>query len=403
MADTSLYIIIIAAVVLSIIAIIRTYGGSGGAVSSVNAQTGAVVLDTDDISEGVTNKYFSDSLARLALVQGSYVDYNSGTGTISLDYTPPTNTIYVEKTGNDGTADGSFFKPFLTIQAAHNYAASNIPAANNVHIMIGPGDYNESVTITRVKTMLIGATDSQTKTTSLNTITVNVTTSVSGVFNDIISIDNLLLSNSSASSILTLGGNQRYTFIASRSYLFTDGATGACLQVTNTSVGGIKVRFMDCILQNTSSSAVCAAFTNTFNGRFDLCTLYAGSNSCMSITTSNISAYNTTFQTTTGSNVINAISSLGTPFNPITAPTGSIAFVGGNCTFTSTTTNGSGIVMSANASSVVAQCSFVIPVGTGSSVGGSATCYFINGNNLVFPGTNSTVAGTVTRLNMTAL
>ena len=250
--------------------------------------------------------------------------------------------------------------------------------------------------------MLIGATDSINKTTSFSKLTVNITSSVSGAFNDIISIDNLLLLGS-GTSVVTLGGSQQYTFTASRSYVFTDDATTACLQVTNTSVGGVKGRFMDCIFQNTSSNAVCVSFSNTFNGRFDLCTFYSGSNSCMSITTSNVSAYNTTFQTNTGSKVIDVISSLGTPFHPITAPTGSIGFVGGNCTFTSGATNGSGIVMAANSTSIVAQCTFVIPSGTGSSVGGTATCYYINGSNLVFPGTNSTVAGTVTRLNMTAL
>jgi hypothetical protein len=42
--------------------------GVSGAVVSVNGQTGTVSLDTDDISEGSTNKYFSDALARTAAV-----------------------------------------------------------------------------------------------------------------------------------------------------------------------------------------------------------------------------------------------------------------------------------------------------------------------------------------------
>jgi len=36
-------------------------GGGGGAVSSVNTQTGAVVLDTDDINEGTTNEYYTEA------------------------------------------------------------------------------------------------------------------------------------------------------------------------------------------------------------------------------------------------------------------------------------------------------------------------------------------------------
>jgi hypothetical protein len=38
-----------------------TIGGGGGAVDSVNGQTGVVVLDTDDISEGSTNLYYTDT------------------------------------------------------------------------------------------------------------------------------------------------------------------------------------------------------------------------------------------------------------------------------------------------------------------------------------------------------
>ena len=36
-------------------------GGGGGTVSSVNSQTGTVVLDTDDINEGTTNEYYTEA------------------------------------------------------------------------------------------------------------------------------------------------------------------------------------------------------------------------------------------------------------------------------------------------------------------------------------------------------
>jgi hypothetical protein len=85
-------------------------GSGSGAVSSVNTKTGAVVLSTDDIAEGTsnlyytnsrfdtrlatkttdnlnegtTNKYFSNTLARNALAAGTGISYNSSTGTITL-------------------------------------------------------------------------------------------------------------------------------------------------------------------------------------------------------------------------------------------------------------------------------------------------------------------------------
>jgi len=85
--------------------------GGSGAVSSVNTKTGVVVLNTDDVSEGstnqyftntrwdnrlaakttdnlnegTTNKYFSNTLARNAVAAGTGLSYNSSTGTFSLN------------------------------------------------------------------------------------------------------------------------------------------------------------------------------------------------------------------------------------------------------------------------------------------------------------------------------
>jgi hypothetical protein len=60
-------------------------------VLSVNTQTGAVVLDTDDISEGATNKYFSDTLARQSISATGNISYNSTTGVISTSLTQYTD------------------------------------------------------------------------------------------------------------------------------------------------------------------------------------------------------------------------------------------------------------------------------------------------------------------------
>lgn len=66
---------------------------SGGSVDSVNGQTGVVVLDTDDIAEGVTNLYLTseriDDRVAALLVQG--------TG-ITLTYNDPANTLTIATT-----------------------------------------------------------------------------------------------------------------------------------------------------------------------------------------------------------------------------------------------------------------------------------------------------------------
>lgn len=52
-------------------------------VTSVNGQTGAVVLDTDDISEGVTNLYYTNARSRAALSAGTGITYDNSTGVIT--------------------------------------------------------------------------------------------------------------------------------------------------------------------------------------------------------------------------------------------------------------------------------------------------------------------------------
>ncbi len=55
-----------------------------GGVTSVNGETGSVVISSDDVSDsGQTNKWFSNALARGAVSAGTGISYNSSTGVIS--------------------------------------------------------------------------------------------------------------------------------------------------------------------------------------------------------------------------------------------------------------------------------------------------------------------------------
>ncbi len=62
-------------------------GGGGGAVDSVNGQTGVVVLDTDDIAEGVSNLYFTNGRAAAAAPVQT-VDGQAGAVSLSSSYAP---------------------------------------------------------------------------------------------------------------------------------------------------------------------------------------------------------------------------------------------------------------------------------------------------------------------------
>ena len=77
-----------------------TGSGGGGAVDSVNGQTGVVVLDTDDIAEGLTNLYFTNGRAAAAAPVQS-VDGQTGTVSLSASYAP------LSHVGDTGTAHGN--------------------------------------------------------------------------------------------------------------------------------------------------------------------------------------------------------------------------------------------------------------------------------------------------------
>jgi hypothetical protein len=100
------------------------YTAGASAVDSVNGLTGTVVLDTDDISEGTTNKYYTDSRVRAAVSASGSLSYNSTTGVFS--YTQPTNVSTF--TNDSGYLTSSAIG--VTIQG---YNANTVIDASYVH------------------------------------------------------------------------------------------------------------------------------------------------------------------------------------------------------------------------------------------------------------------------------
>lgn len=71
-----------------------------------------------------------------------------GAGNVSAFTLLPTNaqTCYVSKAGNDSTADGSYFKPFLTISAAIT-SITDASSSKYYQVVVGPGTYTENLTL----------------------------------------------------------------------------------------------------------------------------------------------------------------------------------------------------------------------------------------------------------------
>ena len=81
-------------------------GYSGGTVTSVNGLTGGVTLTTDNITEGSTNLYYSNTRARLAISANAAgpLTYNNTTGVVDLPSTAniTANVITVNSVVNGG-------------------------------------------------------------------------------------------------------------------------------------------------------------------------------------------------------------------------------------------------------------------------------------------------------------
>jgi hypothetical protein len=89
-------------------------------VTSVNAQTGAVSLNTDNIAEGTTNRYFTDARARAVFSAGTSISISAGgvisytgaaglTGSGTLNYVPKfsgSSALTNSQIYDDGTAVG---------------------------------------------------------------------------------------------------------------------------------------------------------------------------------------------------------------------------------------------------------------------------------------------------------
>jgi len=155
-----------------------------GGVTSVNGQTGATVLDTDDVAEGLTAQYFTNARARSALSAGTGISYNSSTGAIST-------------TQNLSSSGSPTFAGLTLTGGISSIQGSIIPSADITYdlgspekqwkdIYVGPGslyvngskvleDDNDTITFTadldqniRIKTTGAGILQLGTSTTNIN-------------------------------------------------------------------------------------------------------------------------------------------------------------------------------------------------------------------------------------------
>lgn len=167
-------------------------------------------------------------------------------------------SYYVAKGGNDGTADGSVGKPFLTIQAAHDKALTDYPLSGAttapIEIILCPGTYTENITITRQRTHFFAQSiNPETKSV---TIVGNVTVqcnSATQYANDPVSFKGILFApnNASTSPAVLVSGTGAFSIVADGCYFYTTSTNVAAhaISCTNTSASRTRILLTNCSVQ----------------------------------------------------------------------------------------------------------------------------------------------------------
>lgn len=97
---------------------------------TITAENGVADSDTDDLAEGLSNLYFTDTRARQAVSGGTGISYDNSTGVISVDNTIATKS-YADQAESDAISsansytDGEISTALTTAQGYANTAQSN--------------------------------------------------------------------------------------------------------------------------------------------------------------------------------------------------------------------------------------------------------------------------------------
>ena len=107
------------------------------AVASVNAQTGVVVLDTDNISEGSSNLYYTN--ARFDTQLGTKTTDNLSEGSSNLYYTNARFDTQLGTKTTDNLSEGSSNLYYTNARADGRIGAANLTDLNDVNYSAGAG------------------------------------------------------------------------------------------------------------------------------------------------------------------------------------------------------------------------------------------------------------------------
>jgi hypothetical protein len=132
---------------------VASNSNSAATIDKLSSGHGNVVINCSVIKNAGSGGTITTALNALSVTGEAYDNTISGLTATNVqaaidELAKPSNAIYVDKSGNDATAIGTEHSPFLTIDAAYNYAATLVPTATaQALIRIGNGSWDETVTI----------------------------------------------------------------------------------------------------------------------------------------------------------------------------------------------------------------------------------------------------------------
>ena len=358
--------------------------GSGGGGGGFDEETDPIF--SASVAFGITSTDTSNWDTAYGWGDHSVVGYQTSTSTSYAQ------TLIVDPNGSDVTGNGGPNAPFKSLQAAHDYAVANIDPDKRVAVRINAGEYIENLTVTRSRTNFVGLTNGHSRS---NTLRGNVNVQISSLTDTAdttsVAFENLLIvpADGDNSDVFTVSGNIPCNIFLKDVQLFTWSTTAKCLFVNTSASAGISVHVNNVLFQNQLSSGATLDFFNTKYANLSNFVVFSGSGVCLDIKTTRAVVYNARFDKSGTSAAINATSGFGA------LP----SLVLGNVTVSNSNANGVGIDI-ANSTVTIAQTTFNIgtSVGTGRAVKGVAGSVFVNGNNLIVPGTNDKISDAITAI-----
>jgi hypothetical protein len=305
------------------------------------------------------------------------------------------STLVVDPDGSDTSGNGGPNSPFKTIQKAHDYAEENIDLSKQVIIKINCGSYPENLLVTRPNIHFVGLNHGLTKSTViLGTVTIAISSAVGGYTNDTIAFENLFINGvtNSGSSVVTVSGNLGCTVVMKDVYVRTASAIAKCFDVINTAPSGNRLQIEHCRFLNNQSSGTTINLSNVNAADFSNITVFSGTGFALQTSTTYATIFNAIFDSILGQTTsLNILS----PFVP-----GQNSLILGNVTLINPSVNGNGIDLASGVIANVAQTTFNVgtAAGTGFAVKGVSGAVFVNGNNLIVPGTNNKISTAITRV-----